>query len=436
VGTVLGIILETKESRPLNEHERYSYIRSLSCVTCGRDFDPDEHAQTCPACGPLLGTLDVLYDLQPLRGGFTPDGLRPRPESTLWRYHELLPIRDSGRLAGIPVGMTPLYRLPRALAPDVPAGLYVKDDTRMPSASSKDRATAVALAHAREIGAPAVAAASTGNAAASLAALAAGAGLPVCLFAPASAPPVKLAQIRVHGAALFAIEGTYDEAFDLCGAVCERLGFYNRNTAVNPYLGEGKKTLALEIWEQLGYRAPAAVVIPVGDGCILGGVYKGFRDLADLGLIERVPRLIGAQAEGSAALAQAWRAGADHCTPVVAATVADSLCVGMPRDQIKALRAVRATQGAFVTMSDKAILEALAMLARGAGIFVEPAAAAALAGWREAVASGVLSSDEEAVLLLTGHGLKDIAAAERAAAGNVPYRVRPDLEAVLALLRR
>jgi threonine synthase len=420
----------------LNRHERYSYIHALRCVSCGRKFDPDERAQTCPACGPLFGTLDVLYDLAPLRDRFTPDALRGRAEPTVWRYHEFLPIRNPFRPGGIPVGMTPLVRLGRALAPDVPAGLYIKDDTRMPSASSKDRATVVALAHAREIGAPAVAAASTGNAAASLAALAAGAGLPAYIFAPASATPAKLAQIRVHGATLFAVEGTYDQAFDLCGAVCERLGFYNRNTAVNPYLGEGKKTFALEIWEQLGYRAPAAVIVPVGDGCILGGVHKGFRDLADLGLIARVPRLIGAQAEGSSALAQAWRAGADRCTPVVAATVADSLCVGMPRDQIKALRAVRESQGAFVTVSDEAILEALTLLARGAGIFVEPAAAAALAGWREAVASGVLTQDEEAILLLTGHGLKDIAAAERAATGNAPQRVRPDLDAVLALLRR
>jgi len=419
----------------LNRHERYSYIRALRCVSCGRELDPDQHAQTCPTCGPLRGTLDVLYDLAPLRDRFTPDALRQRRAPTLWRYHELLPVRDPGRPTDGAVGLTPLLRLERALAPDVPAGLYVKDDTRLPSASSKDRATAVALAHAREIGARAIAAASTGNAAASLAALAAGAGLPTYIFVPASAPPAKLAQVRVHGATLFAVEGTYDEAFDLCSAVCERLGFYNRNTAINPYLGEGKKTLALEIWEQLGFRAPEAVVVPVGDGCILGGVYKGFRDLADLGLIPRPPRLIGAQAEGSSALAQAWHAGVDRCTPVAAATVADSLCVGMPRDQVKALRAVRASQGAFVTVSDAAILEALAALARGAGIFVEPAAAAALAGWRKAVAGGVLGHAEEVVLLLTGHGLKDIAAAERAMAENRPHRVPADLDAVLALLQ-
>lgn len=419
----------------LEERARYSYIRVLRCVTCGRDFDPDEHAQTCPACGPLAGTLDVLYDLEALRPRFTPELLRRRAEPTVWRYHELLPIRDPDHPRAAPVGLTPLVGLGRPLAPDVPAGLFVKDDTRLPSASSKDRATVVALAHARALGAPAIAAASTGNAAASLAALAAAAGFPACVFAPASAPPAKLVQIRIHGSTLLAVEGTYDEAFDLCSAACERLGFYNRNTAVNPYLAEGKKTLALEIWEQLGFRVPDVVVVPVGDGCILGGVYKGFRDLRDLGLTPRLPRLIGAQAEGSSALARAWRAGAKRCTAVAAATVADSLCVAMPRDQIKALRAVRESQGAFVTVSDDAILEALALLARGAGIFVEPAAAAALAGWRAAAAAGVLRPDESAVLLLTGHGLKDIAAAERAAAQNQPRPVRPDLDAVLARLQ-
>jgi len=258
--------------------------------------------------------------------------------------------------------------------------MWVKDETRHPSGSAKDRATAVAIAHARAIRAPGIAAASTGNAASSLATFAAHAAMPCFIFAPASAPPAKLIQIRAHGARLFAVEGTYDDAFDLCARACERHGWYSRNTASNPYLGEGKKTAAFEIYEQLGDRAPDAVVVPVGDGCILGGVYKGFRDLRDLAWIDRMPRLIGVQAAGSAALADAWRRGEDRCAEIAAATLADSICVSVPRDQVKALRAVRETGGLFVSVSDEAILDAMSLLARRAGIFAEPAAAASLAG--------------------------------------------------------
>jgi threonine synthase len=448
--------------------DRCSAFRGLRCVTCGGEHGPDGLLYTCPTCGPLAGTLDVLYDLAWLRGRFDPASLSARDERTLWRYHEILPIRDVAARPTIPVGLTPLTEVPapqrRRLSewrssgarpggvpprdsiegpparggnadarpePDepptpLPDRLWIKDETRHPSASAKDRATAVALARARELGVSTVAAASTGNAASSLAALSAAAGMRCVIFAPASAPEAKLVQIRIHGAQLFAVQGSYGDAFELCAKVCERARIYSRNTATNPVLGEGKKTIALEIWEQLGFRAPDAVVVPVGDGCILGGVAKGFRDLFDLGMIDRLPRLIGVQADGSAALATAWREGTTRCRPVAASTVADSISVSQPRDQAKALRAVRESAGAFVVVSDGAILRAMRALASGLGLFVEPAAAAAFAGLRQGLRDEVISREEEVVLVVTGHGLKDVGAARRAAEDNPPVAVGAD----------
>jgi threonine synthase len=414
----------------------YSQLTGFRCVTCLREFDIDASPMTCPTCGPTLGTLDAVYDIPALERTFTPESIRENSDRTIGRYHALLPVRDPASMPAIPVGMTPLYPLPADFPFRVPKRMLVKDDTRNPSGSTKDRATAVGIAHARERGARTVAAASTGNAASSLATFAARERLDCLIFAPENAPPAKLAQIRIHGAFLFAIRGSYDEAFDLCMEACARMGFYNRNTAVNPYLGEGKKTLALEIWEQLGFRAPGAVAVPAGDGCILAGVHKGFRDLLEIGRIDRMPRLIGAQAEGSSALARAWRDGRERCVPCAAKTVADSISVGMPRDQIKALRAVRESLGAFVTVSDEEILEAMAQLARRCGIFVEPAAAAPFAAVRAAAADGRIDVDEEIVLIHTGHGLKDIDGALRASVHNEGVSIPPTMEAVAYALER
>ncbi len=413
----------------------FSHVKGLRCVSCDAEFSADDLNYTCPACGPVRGTLDVEYDIGQLRAAFIDELLKERDDRTLWRYHELLPVRDAEAVLPLPIEVSPLSWLAFDPGFTAPKRLLVKDDTRHPSGSSKDRATSVAVAHARELGKTAIAAASTGNAAASLAMFAARAGLSCYIFVPESAPAAKQTQIRAYGAHLFAVRGTYDDAFSLCAEVCAQEGFYNRNTATNPYLGEGKKTIALEIWEQLGFRVPETVIVPVGDGCILGGVFKGFRDLREIGLIPRLPRLIGVQAEGSAALATTWRAGQDACLAVSAETIADSLAVAMPRDQVKALRAVRESGGQFVTVSDAAICEAMHVLATRAGLFVEPAAAASLAGLKEAVAGGHVGLDDEVVLLLTGHGLKDIAAADRAAQDNQPIHVGLDLDEVTAALR-
>ncbi len=424
---------------------RYSYATELACIGCGRRFGLDEEVFTCPDCGPLAGTLDVHYDLQALaqgepeggdRGGLDWEGLQRR-EASIWRYHELLPVTDPAAVLDMPTGMTPLMPLSGERGFDPPGRVWVKDDTRLASGSSKDRATVVALSRACQRGYTRVAAASTGNAAASVACYAARAGLECVVFAPARAPAAKLLQIRAYGAQLVAVDGSYDEAFDLCARYCQATGAYNRNTASNPFLGEGKKTLALEIWDQLGGRAPTWVVVPVGDGCILGGVHKGFADLLGAGLIDAMPRLLGVQPDGSAALARAWRAGATDCEPVVSRTVADSLAVDCPRDQRKALRAVRDSGGAFVTVPDTAILSSQRRLAAQAGLLVEPAAAAAAAGLQAALRDGVVrgGTDTEIVLLHTGNGLKDVRALEQAADAHPPIEVPPDLERVLAALQ-
>ena len=209
------------------------------------------------------------------------------------------------------------------------------------------------------------------------------------------------------------VEGTYDEAFDLCLKASEAYGWYNRNTGYNPYMTEGKKTCAFEICEQLNWQAPDCIFVSVGDGCIIGGIHKGLKDLLAMGWIERMPRLIGVQAEGSAALYNAWKEGIDplKIKPIQTNTIADSIAVSLPRDRIKAVQAVRQTGGAFLTVSDEEILQAIQQLARGCGVFAEPSAAASFAGLVKALRDGVVTAEQTVVVIVTGSGLKDVRAA-------------------------
>jgi len=254
------------------------------------------------------------------------------------------------------------------------------------------------------------------------------------IFVPATAPQPKVAQLLSFGATVLLVRGSYHQAFDLCLWASGEFGWYNRNTGYNPYMTEGKKTVSYEIWEQLGYRVPDVVVVSVGDGCIIGGVHKGFEDLRQLGWTDRVPRLIGAQAAGSAYLAQAWRRGEDLTTkpPIRAETVADSISADLPRDRFKAMAAVTETQGAFVEVSDAQILNAIVTLGQRLGVFAEPAAAASLAGLIEARRQGLVEAGERVVVISTGNGLKDIDAAMRAVdeSGEGPLSVDPEIEAL------
>ncbi len=408
------------------------HVIGLQCVRCGRIYPPTGVAYTCPTCGDE-GILDLLYDYERIAGRLRRDLLARNPERTIWRYAPLLPVEDLRLAAPLTVGWTPLYRADRLAGELGLSGLYIKDDGRNPSASLKDRASAVALVRARQEGAAVIAAASTGNAASSLACLCAGVGQPCVILVPEAAPPAKVAQLLIFGARVLLVQGSYDDAFDLCLEACRAYGWYNRNTAVNPYMSEGKKTVILEVCEQLNWDPPDLVFVPVGDGCIIGGVGKGLRDLQALGWIERRPRIIGVQAEGSAVLARAWSRGTEEILPRPPTTLADSIAVAKPRDALKALRAVRESDGAYVVVSDEEILEAMRLLGRTTGVFAEPAGAAGVAGVIRWAREGRLRGDERVVALVTGNGLKDIASALKAVAE--PPRIAPRLEAVQQLIR-
>lgn len=392
------------------------------CVVCDREYDSGYDGFVCGDCG-VDGILDVVYDYGALAtaGRVTEDEFHG-----LWRFAPLLPIRPAADHPAWSLGNTPTHDAPRLARHLGLQSLVLKDDTCLPSASLKDRAAAVAMAHARQLGIDHLACASTGNAAASLAVLTARAGMTCTIFVPATAPRAKLAQLILHGATVVLVDGSYDQAFDLSLAEMARHHWYSRNCAHNPLLVEGKKTAALEMTFSLtgGFTGsdrnlPDAVMVPVGDGCIVSSVCKAFRELKATGVIGKIPRVIGVQAAGAAPLAQAWAAagkspqdlsGPDILTavrPVDAKTCADSIRVGIPRNRVKAWRNVAACGGAFLAVEDESIVEAIGLLARLAGIFAEPSGAAGLAGVMAALEQGLINNSEKIAVLVTGHGLKD-----------------------------
>lgn len=407
------------------------------CSVCGAEHGPTELTYTCQADG---GNLDVLLDYQAIRSSTSPGAIADSRDPSIWRYLPLLPVEDPGRV-GTPlraVGWTPLYapsRLGLALGL---RDLWLKDDGRNPTASFKDRASAVVLARAVEIGAEVVVTASTGNAGAALAGMAAAADVPAVILAPKTAPQAKVAQLLIFGARVILVDGTYDDAFDLSIEASEAFGWYCRNTGYNPFTAEGKKTAAFEICEQLTqalgseepdrWRVPQVVLVSVGDGNIISGLHKGFKDAYTLGWIERIPRLIGVQSAGSAAIANAFEAGTEVIEPVRADTLADSISVDMPRDGLRALRAATQTGGAYVKVPDEEILSAMRELGREAAVFAEPAGATAFAGLVRALEQGLIDPKERVVVLNTGSGLKDVRAAMRAA--GEPVVIEPTLEAL------
>ncbi len=411
-----------------------SNISYLRCLICQKEYAPDQVDYVCPEHG-NEGILDVAYDYEAVAADFAQKPLPTNLDRTIWRYAPLLPCQPEPRLQ---VGGTPLVDAPRLANQLGLRQLWVKDDGRLPTASFKDRASAIAVVKGGERQAEIITTASTGNAAAALAGLCAVAGQKNVIFLPASAPPAKIAQLLTYGSTVMLVEGGYDDAFELCLEAADHFGWYNRNTGFNPYMTEGKKTVSFEIWEALGNRAPDAVFVSVGDGCIIGGVHKGFKDLLALGWIEKMPRIFGAQSAGSAFLAQAWENGEDVLTkPAINAnTVADSISAGLPRDRLKAMAAVTETLGAFVTVSDEAILAAIPKMAQGCGVFGEPAGAAAYAGLERAVELGLLSPDEELVVINTGNGLKDVGGAMKGVenAGIGAHTIQPTLNSLKSVL--
>ena len=416
-------------------------VLGLKCTICGAEYAASEVEYVCPKHGDD-GILDVVYDYHHIAQRISPEKLAGSPTRSIWRYLPLLPVNPEAveplvRVTVLgSVGWTPLYPAPRLADQLGLKHLWVKDDGRQPTASFKDRASAIAVVKTRELGYAVVTTASTGNAAAALSGLCAAVSQPNVIFVPKTAPQAKIAQLLVYGATVLLVDGNYDDAFELCLQAAPAFGWYNRNTAYNPYMSEGKKTVTYEVCEQLQWQAPDVVLVPVGDGCIIGGVHKGFRDLLALGWIDKIPRIVGVQAAGSSPLVAAWERGLEgwEMAPVAAHSVADSIVAGLPRDRIKALRAVRKTGGAYLRVSDEEIVAAIPALAQGVGVFAEPAAAAAYAGLVKAVAQGLVSADERIVVLVTGSGLKDIKTAMKSVAE--PVVVAPDLADVRRVLNK
>jgi threonine synthase len=408
------------------------------CSLCGKAYDLDEIQYTCPADG---GNLDVVLDIDAIRLRTDPKTIMASREASLWRYLPLLPVTDPQE-RGTPLraaGWTPVFHPPYLSRTLGVNQLWVKDESRNPTASFKDRASAVVVARARQIKAEVVVTASTGNAGAALAGMAAAVGQKAVILAPRTAPPAKIAQLLVFGAEVILIDGTYDDAFDLTVQAAQEFGWYCRNTGYNPFTAEGKKTAALEIWEQViageGLSKTGnklSVFVSVGDGNIISGIHKGFKDLFALGWLEQMPRLFGVQAEGSAAVAYAYNSKTEVIVPVSANTLADSISVDLPRDGVRAVRAASETGGAYITVSDQEILRAIAGLGK-VGIFAEPAGAASYAGFLKALEAGSISSDDPILVINTGSGLKDT----RAAVQAVPEAkiIEPRLDALKRVIK-
>ena len=411
------------------------------CSECAAEYPSDRVTYTCEQDG---ANLDVALDYGAISAKYTPQSISSNTDRSMWRYEALLPVTIPPASTGIVrrVGCSPFFRAGRIEGDGGGGKVWIKDDTSLPTASLKDRASALVVAFALERGIDRIITASTGNAGVALAGMAAAAGLEAVVVAPANAPVAKVAQILMYGAKLVLVRGGYSEAFDLTIRAARELGWYCRNTGYNPLTAEGKKTAALEICEefteQCGRRTdgrwsvPDRILVPVGDGNIISGIHKGFMDLMALGWIERMPKLNGVQAEGSAAIANAWKRGDKDIKPVRADTVADSIAADSPSDGSRALRAAADTNGGISTVGDGEIMAAMVRLASKSGVFAEPASAAVYAGWLGLSMGRGIERGEHVVLLMTGHGLKDTEAAlgSRDDLGEI----EPSVEALRAVL--
>ena len=405
------------------------------CSVCGKTHSVDYKGYVCESCG---GNLNVILDYEKIRKTVKPEDIFKSEERSLWRYLPLLPVEDPGfkGTALRSAGMTPVYKT-ESLAEKAGVGtLWIKDEGRNPTASFKDRASSILIARAKQIGAETIATASTGNAGAALAGMAAASNWKAVIFAPKTAPQAKIAQLLIFGAQVILVDGNYDSAFDLSVEACDKYGWYCRNTGYNAFTAEGKKTAAFEIWEQIlcrrGSDKPLNIFVSVGDGNIISGIHKGFKDLKELGWLPVMPRIFGVQSERSAAIFNAWSAHTEKITPVIATTIADSISVDLPRDGVRAVRAASETNGAYIAIPDESIYEGISELGK-IGVFAEPAGATAFAGMKKAVAMGLIGEDDDVLVVNTGSGLKDIRSA-MTAAGQAPV-ITPTMDALAEFLK-
>ena len=410
-------------------------VKGAVCIKCGAEFEAGSETQTCEKCG---GILEIVYDYDYIKTRISREKFAADKKFSMWRYRAFLPIEEGAVIGPLRTGWSPLYKAD-ALGKILGLGnLYVKDDGLNPTSSLKDRASAIAVARAFHAGKDTVACSSTGNAASSLAGAAASMGLKSVIFVPERAPQGKLCQLLVFGATVVSVKGDYAATFRLSARAIEKYHWYNRNAAINPYLSEGKKTVSMEIAEQLypaihgiaanglaitgsaahvsgaqGFAAPDFVAVSVGDGCTIAGVWKGFKDLYAAGLVDKLPRLISVQAEGCCPVNRAVERNAP-IEPMDENTLADSIAVGIPRNGDKALAAIRESNGITVNVSDDEILGAMRLLGKAAGVFGEPAGVAGTAGLAKAAEQGLIPHDSLVVSIVTGNGLKDAASAQKA----------------------
>jgi threonine synthase len=404
------------------------FATDLKCLLCGSTY-PHGNIFTCPHCG-IEGILDVQYDYNQIRN--LKSEIRNRSFNQ-WRYRELLPISPDIPLPHLHIGWTPVYDVPRLARHVGLQKMFLKDDGRNPTNSFKDRASSIGVLKAMEFGFDTIACASTGNAASSLAGLSAAVGLKSYIFVPERAPEPKITQLLIFGATVFRVKGTYEQAFDLSKQSCDQFRWYNRNSGTNPFLVEGKKTAGLEIAEQMKEHLPDWIVVSVGDGCTIGGIGKGLEEMRRLGFINRVPRLLGVQAEGAKPIFDAFRSGKD-LIPSDTNTIADSIAVGTPRNWRRAIQQVRLSHGEMIAVSDEEIIEAMRLTARLGGVFGEPAGVAGVAGLKKAVEQNIVKSNETAVVVITGNGLKDIQSAKQAAGKE--HLIEPNLDTVANVLEK
>ena len=406
-------------------------FKDYRCTLCGHVYAPDEAIYTCPRCGDK-GILDVEYDYEKLKKTINLAYFKNNRDYSMWRYAPLMSIPEDRIPDMLRIGWTPLYKSKRLAAHLGIKNLYIKDEGLNPSGSTKDRASGVAVLKALEAGAETISCSSTGNAASSCACQSAHMGLKSVIFVPKRAPIGKLTQLSIYGATVICVDGDYKDTYNLSKKAIETYHWYNRNAAINPHLVEGKKTVALEIAEQLDFKPTDWVAISVGDGCSVGGVYKGFYDLYKLGLIKRIPKILGVQSSGCAPFVTAFESGHD-LVEADENTIADSIAVGIPRNPIKAMNAIKLSNGHFISVSDEHILESMALLGLLEGIFGEPAGVTALAGVEEALHKGLIKPDESVTFIVTGNGLKDPTNAQKAI--RQPVLLKPDIEALHKYLK-
>lgn len=407
-----------------------AHIKGYECTICNSQYEGHENLHTCPKCG-QKGILDIIYDYNKIKPTLSKAYLANCMDYSIWRYKSLISVDPGRRSKYLFVGSTPLYKARRL---DNIMGfkkLYIKDEGMNPTASLKDRASVVAVADAYNLKAKTICCSSTGNAASSLAGNAARVGISTVIFVPERAPIGKLSQLLIFGAKVVVVKGSYKDAFEMSQMAIEKWGWYNRNAAINPHLVEGKKTVALSLAEQMNWNLPDWVVVSVGDGCTIAGVYKGFYDLLQLGITDKIPKLLGVQSDGCCPFVNAY-INNEQLKHAEENTIADSISVGIPRNPVKAMRAVENSGGTWIAVSDHNILKAMKVLGSSEGVFTEPAGAASLAGAEEALKMGIIKTDETVCIIATGNGLKDTKNAMEAA--GKPIYIEPDIDELIKVI--